>query len=388
MKIVKNSMRPGILAVLLALLAPIASSQEMRLVYPIPAPTDFTQRNLVYKQVGETKLSLDFFFSTHPAGSKPLPVFVIFNGFGGEFMRTSVQAQGWAKAATAHGFAAITADSTEGRVAEDFDSLAAYVRQHAEELHVDSERLVVIAWSGNVSAGLLTVEGPQRKAIKAAIIYYGSGDVSKVRLDLPILFVRAGLDQPMTNQNFDKRIAAGIAANAPWTVLNYPGGRHGFDVLDDNDLSREIIEETFRFAQLAISDSHQSAMRGGLAEATAAGAMFTEDFAGAAALYRQLVAAHPQDARLLLAYGIALSGAKQYKEARAQFDRARAIGGLGRRDLGLPAAKACALDHDPEAAMVWLKTIPPQFLPVSVQSDAVFAELKDRPDFQALFHTH
>ena len=109
--------------------------------------------------------------------------------------------------------------------------------------------------------------------------------MSQVRLDLPVLFVRAGLDQPLSNQSFDRTIAAGMAANAPWTELNYPGGHHGFDVLDDSDLSREIIEETFRFAQLAISDSHQSALHGGLTEANAAGAMFNEDFARAAALY-------------------------------------------------------------------------------------------------------
>jgi dienelactone hydrolase len=287
-----------------------------------------------------------------------------------------------------HGFAAITAETTADQVAEDFDSLAFYLRQHAKDLGIDPQRLVVIAWSGNVSSGLPVVEDAQRKAIKAAVIYYGSADVPLVRLDLPVLFVRAGLDQPLTNQSFDRRIAAGIAANAPWTVLNYPGGQHGFDVLDDNDLSREIIEETFRFAQLAISGSHQSALHGGLAEASAAGAIFTEDFARAAALYDELVAAHPQDARLLLAYGNALSGAKQYKEARAQFDRAKVIGGLGARDLGLPAAKACALDRESEAAMVWLKTIPPQFLPASVQSDAAFVALRDRADFQALFHTH
>jgi dienelactone hydrolase len=371
------------------LLASIACrAQELRFVYPVPASTDFTERsNLVYKQTGQTGLSLDLFLPTRTAPSKPLPVFVIFNGFGGSFMRTSPQSQGWAKAATAHGFAAITAETTPEHVAEDFDSLALYLKQHVTDLGVDAERLVVIAWSGNVSAGLPAVEDPQRKAIKAAVIYYGWADVPQLRLDLPVLFVRAGLDQPLANQSVDKGIAAGIAANAPWTVLNYPGGRHGFDVLDDNDLSREIIEETFRFAQIAISDSHQSALHSGLAEASAAGAMFAGDFAKAAALYRELVAAHAQDARLLLAYGNALSGAKQYREARAQFDRARAIGGLGARDLGLPAAKACALDHDPEAAMAWLKTIPPQFLPASVQSDAAFAALKNRADFQALFHT-
>jgi dienelactone hydrolase len=379
-------MRWAILVVLLASIA--CRAQELRFVYPVRAPTDFTQRsNLVYKQTGRTELSLDLFLPTRSAPSKPLPVFVIFNGFGGPFMRTSPQSQGWAKAATAHGFAAITAETTPEHVAEDFDELAFYLRQHAGELRIDPERLV-IAWSGNVSTGLPTVEDPQRKAIKAAVIYYGWADVPQVRLDLPVLFVRAGLDQPLTSQSVDKGIAAGIAANAPWTVLNYPGGRHGFDVLDDNDMSREIIEETFRFAQLAISDSHQSALHSGLAEASAAGAMFAGDFAKAATLYRELVAAHPQDARLLLAYGSALSGAKQYKQARAQFDRAKAIGGLGARDLGLPAAKACALDHDPEAAMAWLKTIPSQFLPASVQSDAVFAALRDGTDFQALFHTH
>lgn len=378
-------MRIHILVVLLGSL--ICRAEEMHFVYPLPASTGFTQRSLTYKQTGQTGLSLDIFLPTGSAPAKPFPVFVIFNGFGGSFMRTSPQSQGWAKVATAHGFAAVTAETTPEHVAEDFDSLTVYLRQHGEDLRIDPERLVVIAWSGNVSAGLPTVEDPQRKAIKAAVVYYGSADLPQVRLDLPVLFVRAGLDQPLTNQTLDQRTKAGFAANAPWTVLNYPGGRHGFDVLDDNDLSREIIEETFHFAQLAITDSHQSALHSGLAEASAAGALSTGNFAKAAALYYELLSTHTQDARLRLAYGNALTGAKQYKEARAQFDRAKQIGGLGARDLGLPAARACVLDHDPEAAMVWLKTIPPQFLPASIQSHADFAPLKDRPDFRAMFNT-
>lgn len=378
-------MRTCILVVLLACLT--CRAQEMHFVCPVPASTGFTQRSFTYKQAGLTGLSLDIYLPAGSAHEKTLPVFVIFNGFGGPFMRTSPQSQGWAKAATAHGFAAVTAETTSEHVAEDFDALAVYLRQHAEDLRIDPERLVVIAWSGNVSEGLPTVENPQRKAIKAAVIYYGSADLPQVRLDLPVLFVRAGLDQPLTNQTFDQRTSAGLAANAPWTVLNYPGGRHGFDVLDDNDLSREIIEETFHFAQLAITDAHQSALQSGLAEASAAGAMSTGKFASAAVLYSELVNSHTQDARLRLAYGNALTGAKHYKEARKQFERAKAIGGLGARDLGLPAARACALDHDPEAAIVWLKTIPPQFLPASIQSDPDFAPLKDRPDFRAMFNT-
>jgi hypothetical protein len=99
-KIVKNFMRSGTLVVLVVLLASTACSQELRFVCPVPAPTEFTQRNLDYKQAGQTGLSLDLFLTTHTARSKPLPVFVIFNGFGGEFMRTSAQSQAWVKAAT------------------------------------------------------------------------------------------------------------------------------------------------------------------------------------------------------------------------------------------------------------------------------------------------
>jgi hypothetical protein len=81
-----------------------------------------------------------------------------------------------------------------------------------------------------------------------------------------------------------------------------------------------------------------------------------------------------------------LIGAKQYKEARKQFDRVKAIGTAGPRDLGIPAARACALDNDPEAAVAWLKTIPQQFLPKEeFEDDPDFASLKNRSDFQALF---
>ena len=104
----------------------------------------------------------------------------------------------------------------------------------------------------------------------------------------------------------------------------------------------------------------------------------------AAGEYASMVAARPDDARLRLAYGEALLGDTQYAAACAEFDRLRDKG-LGYRDLGLPAARACLGKGDPQAAVAWLRTIPPQFLPSSVQQDPSFAALKDREDFKALF---
>src|SRR5262249_34501764 len=38
-----------------------------------------------------------------------------------------------------------------------------------------------------------------------------------------------------------------VAANAPWTLLNVPGGHHAFDVLDDTEESRQAIRATLAF---------------------------------------------------------------------------------------------------------------------------------------------
>jgi len=364
--------------------AELCLAQQPQFVYPTP-PLSYTIRSGIPYQRASSGLSFDLFLPANQQGQR-VPVLVIFNGYGITLMRTSSQSQGWAKAAAAHGLGAITMDANSGHAAEDLDSLTAYLARHASELGVDPEQVAVIAWSGNVSTGLETVETPSRRSIKAAVMYYGSGPFAHARLDLPVLFVRAGLDQPEANHNLDLAISRGLAANAPWSILNYPAGHHGFDVVDNTDASREMVEETFRFLHLVLSLSYQDALRAGLPEATAASAFSTGDFVEAVTLYQQLVDAHPRDAHLLLAYGNALIGAKRYRDARTLFDRVKAIGTAGPRDLALPAARASALDNDPDAAIAWLKSIPTDIpLPATLETDSDFASLQQRPDFRALF---
>lgn len=77
-------------------------------------------------------------------------------------------------------------------------------------------------------------------------------------------------------------------------------------------------------------------------------------------------------------------GDAQYTTACVEFEKVKGKG-LGPRDLGLPAARACLQKGDPDAAIAWLRTIPQRFLPPSVEKDAVFAPLQNREDFRALF---
>ena len=85
-----------------------------------------------------------------------------------------------------------------------------------------------------------------------------------------------------------------------------------------------------------------------------------------------------------LAYGEALLADSQFAAACAVFDTLRHKN-LGARDRGLPAARACWMKGDGDAAIGWLKTIPTQYLPTEIETDPAFAALKDRADFHALF---
>ena len=56
----------------------------------------------------------------------------------------------------------------------------------------------------------------------------------------------------MINQSIDAFVQEALAGNAPLEVMNHPTGRHGFDILDDNDRSREIIARAVAFAQVHV----------------------------------------------------------------------------------------------------------------------------------------
>jgi hypothetical protein len=369
----------------LLLFATLAVAQEAKIVYPIPSPSKFlVSKNVLYGKWSGGELLMDVYRPAKIAGTGPLPVIVFLNTFGIP-RREDGMYTGWAKIAAAQGFAAVNADSHSGGIEQDFDLLLAYLAEHAANLNIDASQVAVHAVSGNVSLAFPLVENPKRIAIKAAVMYYGLGDVREFRGDLPVLLVRAGLDRPTLNRSIGTFIADALARNAPLTLLNYPGGHHGFDLIDDNDATREVIEQTFQFLKSKLKPRYQTALRAGIPEATAAAAFLTGDFARAATLYAPLVAANPQDPRLVLSYGETLLGATRYKDARVQFDRLKTLGGVGPRDLGVPAAKACALDGDPDAAIAWLRTIPKQFLPPALKTDSAFRSLQGRADFQSLF---
>ncbi len=135
---------------------------------------------------------------------------------------------------------------------------------------MDRERIAVYAGSGNAYRTLPLVQDAKLTAIKAAVMSYGGGRVATFRRDLPVLLVRAGLDRPGVNRTITELATLAQTQNAPVTLLNYPGGHHAFEIVDDEDATRDVIDTTLEFVKRATSSAFQASMRRGLPEAAAA----------------------------------------------------------------------------------------------------------------------
>jgi dienelactone hydrolase len=368
-----------------AALSPV-SAQEARFFYPAPAAGTVTvSTDVQYGRADSAALRMDLYRAANATPASPVLIF--FNGAVGRERQTEFSAA-WARVAAAKGLVAIVPDIHSDHAARDFDALLAYLAEHGGDYGADRDAIAVYAGSGNVYTALPIVEDRKYTAVKAAVIYYGTAPVTEFRRDLPVLYVRAGLDRPSVTggptSGMISLAARAIAQNAPWTLLNDPTGHHAFEMIDDDDATRDVIDRTIDFVKRTTSASYQAALRRGLPEAMAAAQVVAGDFHAATLSYEVLVASHPDDARLRLSYGEALLGDAQFASACAQLRTLKGRG-LGVRDLALPAARACVQAGSIDEGVAWLESIPKRFLSASVATEPAFAAIRSRKEFRALF---
>lgn len=155
--------------------------------------------------------------------------------------------------------------------AEDVADLVAYVRNSADSLGMDRERLALWAFSG----GGPFLAAPLRERptwLRAVVAYYAILDLQQPppgademspelrrtfsaidglgqdsRNSPPILVARAGLDSAWLNGTIDRFVQKGLDHGATLDLLNHPEGRHGFDILDNDARSQQIIRRTRGF---------------------------------------------------------------------------------------------------------------------------------------------
>jgi hypothetical protein len=361
----------------LVLHAFVGSAQDMRFHYPAPPAASIE----VLRDQPYGSLRMDVY---RPAGARTaLPGLIFFNLATGA-NRSNTFYKAWAEIAASKNVVAILPDLGFETFERDFDALLTHLAAHASSLGIDGHRLALYAGSGNVYRSLPLVQRPSMTALKAAVMFYGSAPVKTFRRDLPILLVRAGLDRPGVNREMASLAALALNENAPVTLLNYSGGYHAFEIFNDEEMTRKVVDQTIAFVIAATDPGYQASIQRGLAESTAAAHVAQNNFSEAARAYGDLVKTRPDDTRLRLAYGEALLGAGRFADACTTLAALKGKG-LGPRDLGVPAARACMQSGDVDAAIAWIASIPQQYRPASLQNDPIFAPIKERPEFKALF---
>ena len=93
------------------------------------------------------------------------------------------------------------------------------------------------------------------------MLYDGAGSVETFRKDLPLLWVRAGLDSAQTNAEIARLASLALTQNAPITLINHPTGHHGFESRDADAATRLIIDQTLDFVIHATAPDVQRAIR-------------------------------------------------------------------------------------------------------------------------------
>ncbi len=217
-----------------------------------------------------------------PARDAPPPTVILVHGDAPlEFLqepRLWGQYRSWGALLAANGMAAITFDhgSTEGRtnirpVVAEIRALMATVEHDAGRLNVDANRVCV--WSGSAGVPFGFVAALDRPSVRCQVAFYGPmdlrtddtrtaqeassddlGEFSPItHLErrrgaiAPLLIAKAGLDRPGINDSIDAFVRQADEFGAPVQVETHPDGRHAFDILDDDDRSREIIEASIGF---------------------------------------------------------------------------------------------------------------------------------------------
>jgi dienelactone hydrolase len=369
-----------------------------RFHYPEPpAAAVRVVRGVPFGVADSARLAMDVY---RPAGAVgPAPALILFSlQWQGDRPSREVNDQviAWARIAAANGIVAVipdlraepgtgTSTAPARALGDDLARVVAHLTAHAREYGLDGARLALFAASGNVAAALPAVQDPRQTGIRAAVMYYGMADVSALRLDLPLLYVRAGQDSREMNAGIDRVVALALAQNAPLTLLNHHTGHHAFEAVDDDAATRQAIDETIAFVKRATAPDFQAVVRARQLDAAAAAYRNAGNYRDAARTFAELVAQRPAEPRLRFNWAEMLLADGQYAAACTEFRRQSPPSFAAIE----PGTRACVLAGAVDSAAAWLGTIRRDWFRSdylrALRTDSAYAPLWGRADFQALF---
>lgn len=256
-------------------------------VYRTPGMDAVTvRRDVEYRATDAGTLTMDIYYPPESNAGSRIPAVIFVAGYpdagfqrilGCRFkeMGSSIS---WGQLTAASGLAAITYTNQEPAI--DIHALLEYVRQNADALGIDDNRLGLWACSGNVPNALSVLMREDGEYLKCAVLCYGlmldlegsaivaeaaktwgfvnpcaGKSVDDLPKDTPLFIVRAGRDEfPHLNETIDRFLVEALSYNLPITFANHAAAPHAFDLTHDSETSREIIRQILAFMRFHLNE--------------------------------------------------------------------------------------------------------------------------------------
>jgi tetratricopeptide (TPR) repeat protein len=225
-------MRHLLLVLLFAL--PVLAQTEEPVVLKLPG----MDRVEVRKDIAYGEHKLDLYRPANAKGALPVVIFV--NGIDRAELKEWGQYTSWPRLAAVRGMAAVTHTG-------DLNALLTAIKANAGEWGLDAKRIAIWACSANGRVGTATLANNDE--LRAAVLYYALMETPPKNVTTPVLVARAGLDALTLNASIERWLAQALTLEVPVSFVNYPEGRHGFELVDDTPESRQIVEQTLDFLQ-------------------------------------------------------------------------------------------------------------------------------------------
>jgi acetyl esterase/lipase len=238
--------------------------------------------NLKYSEVDNPYLLMDVYVPPDLNSHERRPVVILIHGGAGFEHKPKDWGifQSWGRLFAAAGIVTVAfthrfSPPPQPLLAEattDLGSAIDYIRANSEAFQADPDRIGFCAWSAG-GALLNSLLGNTPVFIRCVVALFALLDLKQYAPPedalalqflkgfsaieclpedasrmIPMLIARAGRDDvPMLNEALARFAAKALEANAPITVINHPLGLHGFDNLNDDERSREIVRSVIEF---------------------------------------------------------------------------------------------------------------------------------------------
>ena len=255
--------------------------EQGAVVYDLPRMNDvIIKKDIAYKDIAGSTLKMDIYFPPEFDFQTKIPAIIMVLGYpdmagkkliGSEF-KNHIQFISWCKIISASGMAAIAYESSNPE--QDIISLSNYLKTNEDKLKIDNSKIGAYTCSAHTPTTITTILNGSNNIFKCAVVYYGFFLTSDFKYlsqidtlsqnmgfktprlsepdvwkkDIPILIIRAGKDNvPYINQTLASFYDKALNQNLPITLINYSNGAHGFEAYNDNENTRQIIENTIEF---------------------------------------------------------------------------------------------------------------------------------------------